>query len=263
MTYNTLSTAVNKYHDMYLDISDLVDDKKWDKIIDVLHSFPHESMSYVAKNLIGRLLRERNFTDEVVSILDYISSGCSLEMRIYQILEHNGSIEAMKYYLEKGAPFHLQKKDIPFQNRQFSHIIPFLVYSQTLKDVTMELYYGPVHTSLISHVISQNQNLIKDLEILFSLGADPNVKDVKTGNTPLMQWSITFYENWKFGNLLSLDSLSLLLEKGANPLLKNNDGKDAIYYLYFWINKSDNHISLPPQYIEDLNILKRRFNLLV
>ena len=112
------------YHDMYLDLVDLVDDKKWGNIKDTLHSIPHQAMSYVAKKLIGRLLREKNFTEEVVSLLDYISSGCSLELRIYQILEHSGSIGAMRYYLEKGAPFYLY--DIPFPHKVFRISFPFL-----------------------------------------------------------------------------------------------------------------------------------------
>lgn len=255
---STSTLRQSDYYDMYLDIVDLVDDKKWDSIITTLHSFPHESMSYVAKKLIGRLLRERNFTDTVVSLLDYISSGCSLEMRIYQILENNGSIDAMRYYLERGAPFHLEKHDIPFPTKQFSYIVPLLTSQNTFpKDTTIQMYYGPVHTSLVCQVIDQHQHkdLIKDLSILFSLGADPNVKDFKTGNTPLIQWAITFYKNWRIRKLLPLNTLTFLLENGSNPLIKNNDGKDAIYYLHFWLNKADNECSIPKQYIEDIKII--------
>ena len=254
-------SSLEKNQDMYLDIADLVDDKKWDRIVDALHSIPSESISYVAKKLIGRLLREKHFTDEVVSLLDYISSGCSLEMRICQILEHNGSIDAMRYYIEKGAPFHLEKSDIPFPREQFKYVVPLLSSIDTLpKGFTVQMYYGPVNASLLCHVIDRCERggcdeLMKNLDLLLSLGADPNVLDIKTDKTPLMEWAMTFYFEWEKQRLLPLETLRLLLEKGANPFVKNKEGKDAFYYLYFWLNKADNYRSIPAQYMKDIKII--------
>ena len=94
--------------------------------------------------------------------------------------------------------------------------------------MTIKMLHGSPHTTLICHVIDRHfrHNIIDDLNLLFSLGADPNVQDIKTHITPLIQWSMTFYSNWiKYGELLSLDILSLLLDKGANPLIKNKNGK--------------------------------------
>ena len=255
-------SSLEKNQDMYLDISDLVDDKKWDRIIDALHSLPHESISYVAKKLIGRLLREKHFTDEVVSLLDHISSGCSLEMRIYQILEHNGSIDAMRYYLEKGAPSYIQKNMIPFPKEQFKYIIPVLSSIDTLPTgMTIQMYYGPVHSSLLCHVIDDDRrggsDLVKKLEILLSLGADPNLQDNKTGRTPLMEWAKTFYFSWrKYENLLSVESLRVLLENGANPLIKDKEGKD----LHFWIEKANSDRSLPEKYMEEIKLLLAKYH---
>jgi ankyrin repeat protein len=247
-THNTHNTPQTS-HDMYLDVCDLADDKKWDRIIDTLHSFPQESIPSVAKKLIGRLLREKNFTQEVVSLLDHISSGCSLEMRIYQILMHNGSIEAMRYYLERGAPVQLQKHDIPFPSDQFKCIVPVLSSMSTLpKGLTMQMYYGPVHASLLCHVIDRGgRQLMDNLQLLLSLGADPNAEDMKTGRTPLMEWAKTFYWHWyKYKELLPLDTLLLLLEKVEQPSPKEKER------LSYWIKKADNYQSIPPEYIRTL-----------
>ncbi|MDR0391615.1 MAG: Hsp70 family protein [Planctomycetaceae bacterium] len=68
------------------------------------------------------------------------------------------------------------------------------------------------------YLLLENGGTITDIQLLFSLGADPNVQ-TPTGETPL---------HFVVRNDSNYDRIRYLIENGANPYIHNNDKKTAI-----------------------------------
>lgn len=239
-----------KYDDEYLDLSELIDDKEYHKIPSVDNISP-----CIIERVVGRLMRVKNFTEEVASVIERLSNGCSLEKRIEQIIKYEGKIGAMKFYLDKGAPFELSEQNINIGN--IHPLIRNTTLYNNIPNMKIEYYFGPLKKTLLSSVIDCNRStVIEELDILLSCGADINEQSYKEYKTPLMECSSLFEKNWtSYGRLINWGIMRFLLERGADPLLEDKFGKNAIYHLQQAFESANRSRSLPPHCWKTMNEL--------
>lgn len=90
---------------------------------------------------------------------------------------------------------------------------------------------------LVGATIGKNHSAVKDL--IFKLNADPNIKDTKTGMTPLLFELNTLlnllsqcetYDKAKNYIKIYLPMIKTLLDAGADPHISNRDGINAFEY---------------------------------
>ncbi|AZL89598.1 purine phosphorylase,ankyrin repeat protein [Megavirus baoshan] len=161
---------------------------------------------------------------EYGSDVNYINN--SMENCLFMVIKYGCDISIIKLLIEYGA-------NVNFSSYEMSILAKALhiksvngpeIVGLLLKNGADPNYFYKGRTALIDIFFyannNSNKNNIDNIQNLFKFGADPNILDIKNNNALL----------FAIKNRFSLEVINLLIAKGTNIHITNNENKTALMY---------------------------------
>jgi ankyrin repeat protein len=151
------------------------------------------------------------------AVINTIGSTDDMTFLIWSVIKNNKT--SYQYLLENGADPNIQSKH---GDKKIS-VMNLIVMERDSFWMKLALRYGgnpnapQDNQSIVFEAI--RQHAIENINMLISAGVDMNYQNRISGNTPLVE---ALYRDM-------YDIIYLLLENGANPLIKNRNGHDFQY----------------------------------
>lgn len=194
------------YHQL---ITELIQSEKWDEI----RLYEGEKGDDMSSLLIHTLFTLAVYTAQTAHTLDRIIGKVEPEERTQQLTFYVAHFPAIQYYLENER-------------------IPIQVAHPHRDKYRHEYIKYPL--SLLQYVIMRDtMDCIRNLEVLFAHGADPNEQDEQDGDPILKLYLITgILSRIMVGDIpVKTHIVQYLLEKGADPLLENRRGMNTLKWM--------------------------------
>lgn len=238
-----------EHQEEYLDLSELIDDQKYDAIPNRDQMRP-----CVLQKIISRLFRVETFTDETDATVERLLPGLSLEEKMCNVLFYRlSSFQAILYYIDQGAPFQINEVvalRFYHAHRNFPGCVVRYTISSDGQRMSYVLIDRPEVVCVLSHVMAAGRpTMLEEMGVLLDRGADVNVQHGENHATLLMRWSYRVYNQWAmYGEIISMKPFYFLMERGADPYLEDKTGMNAVDYLQKYRPKARYGTPPPPQY---------------